>query len=423
MDASTGRDESGSGYGFRFIADCKWRGMTFEEAVSAIRADQGEAGEWARRKEDRDYQLAWDAAEVNADDTERPLTTRALERFKDRNIEWLWWPFVPLREVTVIYGEGGVGKSTLIIDMAQRIVRGLAWPRFGREEEEYAPKGSVLMMTKEDDPSSIIRQRLHAAGANDEVFQKIHMVGHDDPDDPDQFDPLDRLDTQMKQFEDKIIENGDVKLIAIDAGPDFTGKVDIYRDDQIRSFINPLARIARRHNLAVVIVMHINKKEDLTAARNRTLGGVAFINAPRSAIAVGEDPDDAERKIVVQDKKNLTREKLGAAFRLEEVRILQSARPVPKIVWEEDWATITADELMAARKQKSSKLDRAKELLQERLTDGPARHGDLVKLAQSMDIGKRTLMKAEAELGVKSTRKDDMVWWRMGKVGKDAKHT
>jgi hypothetical protein len=420
MDArgtSTTRDESGSGYGFRFLLKCKQEGKSYQEARMALLADDGDAGEWARRKEDRDIQRAWDAAEVNTDDTERPLTTRALERFKDRSIEWLWWPFVPLREVTVIYGEGGVGKSTLIIDMAQRIVAGSAWPKFGREEQEHAPKGSVLLMTKEDDPSSIIRQRLHAVGAGDEVFQNIHMVGHDDPDDPDQFDPLDRLDTQMQQLEDKVVEIGDVKLIAIDAGPDFTGKIDIYRDDQIRAFINPLARIARRHDLAVVIVLHINKKEDLTAARNRALGGVAFINAPRSAIAVGEDPDDEQRKIVVQDKKNLTREKLGAAFRLEGVRVAQSARPVPKIVWEEDWVTITADELMAPKK-KITKLDRAKEFLRERLRDGPARHDDLVKSAHEMGIGKRTLMTAKADIGVKTTRKGDEAWWR---IPKDAK--
>jgi len=54
------RDESGSGYGFRFLQDCKRQGLGFKEACTAILKDPGHAGEWARRKEPRDLQRAWD---------------------------------------------------------------------------------------------------------------------------------------------------------------------------------------------------------------------------------------------------------------------------------------------------------------------------------------------------------------------------
>jgi hypothetical protein len=70
--ASTGRDESGSGHGFRFLADCKRNGMSYEEAVTALRADQGKAGEWAGRKEDRDYKLAWEKATVTSHSWDDP---------------------------------------------------------------------------------------------------------------------------------------------------------------------------------------------------------------------------------------------------------------------------------------------------------------------------------------------------------------
>jgi putative DNA primase/helicase len=63
-----GRDESGSGYGFRFMQDCHTRPigegllarpMTFEEARAAILADENEAGEWARRVDERQLERAW----------------------------------------------------------------------------------------------------------------------------------------------------------------------------------------------------------------------------------------------------------------------------------------------------------------------------------------------------------------------------
>jgi hypothetical protein len=55
------RDESGSGYGFRFMQERKRAGDTLEAAVTAIKADSTKAGEWARRVDDRQLQRAWDA--------------------------------------------------------------------------------------------------------------------------------------------------------------------------------------------------------------------------------------------------------------------------------------------------------------------------------------------------------------------------
>jgi phage/plasmid primase-like uncharacterized protein len=341
-----------------------------------------------------------------ASSTPRTLTTRSLDRFERREVEWLWWPFVPLREVTTLYGEGGAGKSSVTLDMAARIIGcgGGYWPRFGDEPKEEAARGDVLLLTKEDDPYSIIRPRLEAAGADEQLLKHVHYVGYADPDDDDQFDPLDRLDTNMTLLEQKIAEIGNVKLVVVDPVPDFSGAVDNYRDDQIRSLLTPLVRIARKHDLAIIIVIHINKKEDLTA-RNRALGGVAYINAPRSAVAVGEDPEDPSRKIMVQSKQNLTRGRRGVAF------TTKSARGAHKIEWEPEWATITADELLAPGKRKSSKVEQAQQFLQERLADGPVPSTELVEQAETSGVSKRTLDEAKKKLGVKSRRLKNSDKW------------
>jgi putative DNA primase/helicase len=60
----SGRDESGSGYGFRFLATLKGAGASFEEACRNIREDRTAAGEWARRVDDRQLQRAWDRARM-----------------------------------------------------------------------------------------------------------------------------------------------------------------------------------------------------------------------------------------------------------------------------------------------------------------------------------------------------------------------
>ena len=59
------RDESGSGYGFRFMQDRKAAGDTYEQAVAEILADRKEAGEWARRVDDRQLRRAFERASAS----------------------------------------------------------------------------------------------------------------------------------------------------------------------------------------------------------------------------------------------------------------------------------------------------------------------------------------------------------------------
>jgi hypothetical protein len=54
------RDQTGSGYGWRYMADCKARGLAFAEARKAILADTGKAGEWAGRTTERELERAYE---------------------------------------------------------------------------------------------------------------------------------------------------------------------------------------------------------------------------------------------------------------------------------------------------------------------------------------------------------------------------
>jgi hypothetical protein len=56
------RDESGSGYGDRFLIERRSEGMSYDEAIEAIMEDDGPAGEWARRVEERQLLRTWNHA-------------------------------------------------------------------------------------------------------------------------------------------------------------------------------------------------------------------------------------------------------------------------------------------------------------------------------------------------------------------------
>ena len=119
---------------FAFLCDGIRRGLSDQVILDAC-MDRQFAGmsiyEHVRENKGRDYakrQLRRARAHVpqqqGNEADQRPLTTRTLDLFTSREIEWLWWPFVPLREVTLLFGDGGVGKSSVIVDMAARVGAG-----------------------------------------------------------------------------------------------------------------------------------------------------------------------------------------------------------------------------------------------------------------------------------------------------------
>jgi hypothetical protein len=76
------RDESPSGYGFRFMLDCHAKGLTYEETCAAILADPTTAGEWARRPDvdERQLKRAWERSKAADTPTKR---TKSPAIFRD----------------------------------------------------------------------------------------------------------------------------------------------------------------------------------------------------------------------------------------------------------------------------------------------------------------------------------------------------
>jgi hypothetical protein len=326
------------------------------------------------------------------DDETRLLVRRCINQFERRNLEWIWEPFIPSSLLTLLMGDKAVGKSSVAIDMAARISTGRAWPRFGHDPEVRAPKGSVIILCKENDISRIIRPRLEAAKAD---ISRVYTVGYKVPDDPEQIDPLERLDTTVKDLEQQIREIGDVKLIVIDPITDYAGKIDMYRDSAVRGLLNPLGRLASRHDLAIVMILHLNKKPDLPA-RYRGLGGVGIRNVSQSTIMVGLNADFPGERFMAQDAANLCAETRSVSFQMVNVGLYH------RIEWGSHWEEADLDERMADKRE--SKQDRAQQLLRQWLARGPVEVDELKSRTEREGIGWRTMKKAKKDYGAKSVR-------------------
>ena len=93
-------------------------------------------------------------------------TLRPMSAVAARPVEWLWPGWVPLGKLTVLDGDPGLGKSTLLLDLAARVSRDGRMP-----DGSVGPNGATVILSAEDGEEDTIKPRLTAAGGvEDRLF-------------------------------------------------------------------------------------------------------------------------------------------------------------------------------------------------------------------------------------------------------------
>lgn len=92
--------------------------------------------------------------------TDRKLVR--LDKIEPKPITWLWRDRIPLKGITILDGDPGDGKSTLMYDLAARVTTGRPMPF---SNEIVGPAGVVLLQA-EDLLRETVRPSLEAAGGD-----------------------------------------------------------------------------------------------------------------------------------------------------------------------------------------------------------------------------------------------------------------
>lgn len=93
---------------------------------------------------------------------------RCMSEIAPEPVNWLWPDRLATGKVALLFGEPGIGKSQVSLDIAARITTGAKWPEGGQ-----APLGNVIILSSEDGLADTVRPRLDAAGAD---VDRIHVV-------------------------------------------------------------------------------------------------------------------------------------------------------------------------------------------------------------------------------------------------------
>ena len=340
------------------------------------------------------------------DDTGPVLT--CLANVEPCPVSWLWPGRIPLGRITLLAGRPGEGKSLLTTDMAAHVTTGTPWP-----DGSSCPQGSVILISAEDDPADTIRPRLDAHHADVRRVHLLSAVRHI-KNDNDQERPFSLVD--VNAIEVALARLPDCKLIVVDPiGSFLGGSTDAHRDNEVRAVLAPIAALAERYGIAVLVVAHYRKTSG-NFADDAVIGSRAFTGIARAVWHLMSDPHNKARRLLLPGKNNLAHGGDGLAFSI--------SGETPHIVWEPDPVEMNADEALAIENRShgskpgpvSVELDTALNFLESALAGGSRQSRDLLNDWENGQGGsKRTLDRAKGILKIESFRPEvpGPWWWRL----------
>ena len=318
--------------------------------------------------------------------TQQPADALRLIRMDDvqeTETQWLWYPYIPFGKITIMQGDPGEGKTTLVLHLAAALTQG---KRLGSDTER-API-TVIYQTAEDGLADTVKPRLIAANADcsrvlviDETEQCVSMTD-------------DRLE--------KAIERTNAKLVILDPLQAYLGAgVDMHRANEVRPIMAHLGMIAEKFGCAVVLIGHMNKATGQKASY-RGLGSIDFAAAARSVLIVARDRENPQIRVMIHVKSSLAPEGKPVAFELDSQNGF-------RYLGEYD---IDPNELLSGTGgKKKSKL--AEELLLAELESGAKAQKEILAKAEECGISKRTMAAAKKALGVQSEKCTDGWYWSL----------
>lgn len=308
-------------------------------------------------------------------------------------VDWLWPYYIPRGALTILDGDPGLGKSTIIADIAARLSRGQSMP----DGSAGGAPANTLLISSEDDAARTIRPRCEAAGADlSRIFTFAMATG-----------AAAQLPGDLHELVARV-EECRAEFVVLDPLVAYFGPaINAWKDQDVRQALGPLANAPQLRNVAIVAVRHLNKGQG--SAIQRGGGSIGIVAAARSALIVGKDPDDPARRVLASVKSNWGPEPPSLGYRL----VCEGNDAPGKIEWLGAVST-SANALVAPfAGDGGSRVRAAESFLLDLLANGAVPSNEVFAAAKAKGIAAQTVRRAKAALSVvaeKGGMEDGWTW-------------
>lgn len=195
---------------------------------------------------------------------------------------WLVDGLIPEHNVTLLGGDGGTGKSLLILQLAFSVATGSPW--LGRT----VPRGNVLFVSAEDEPDEIHRRLariVHSEGKHFADLADFNILSLSDR--PAVLVKSGKSDdgklakTPLFRYIYNVVEQHRPSLVILDTLADFFAGDENNRTET-REFVSLLRRMAIKSSATIVLLSHPSQHGMTTGAG--TSGSTAWSNSCRSRL-------------------------------------------------------------------------------------------------------------------------------------------
>ncbi len=307
-------------------------------------------------------------------------------------VSWLWQPYIAIGKITLLQGDPGCGKSTMMMNLIAELSKGGSTP----DGRAFGAPQKIIYQCSEDGAKDTIKPRLVAAGAD---CRNIAFI------DEEVYGGLTLDDERIREA----IVEWNPRLVVIDPIQSYIGNdSDLQIAGKARKLMRRIGMWASTYKCAIVLIGHFSKKESAKDLY-RGLGSIDVVAAARSVLQVEKCEEDEDVRIVRQVKNSL--DSRGADLKY-------AIRPSTGFQWlDQDSDAYVAVNPLPAKpvfdNMPQNKHERAALLLQKVLERGAVEAMEIRRIMAEYRIGEKTMNEVKTTLGIRSFRKMRTWYWVM----------